>query len=450
MSRYILPSSDSQRCLDRFSLLDEADEDADGLCSLWRLIENVLDQPVHSSSDLSDLLSTISHVVRGSDGPAGDYGTLKSVVESIGNNFYTQIWPQIRRFALDMPELFENNSLHILEPGKRLRLSREQAASLVAHQFLCTLAAPSWRAEYYDFSIWYDSKQRHPVAAEMYINAVLTYFRDMSLVDDAVQLEYSLHALPVDFSSKQFQDAPLSPLIMTSITQFTTELEELRFQQPSGAVVVSANKDIGFGQSATQEELFVGNCPEACPAVLVTPTLKPDQVLVVEGAAPMLRITGQRRDISWAPLSQEDRRGGRLLFMDALEIDELDADDGLLVDLKPLSVERELQKAYTAFSSWPPHSGSTVWTGLWGCGAFNGDPTVKMMILWMAASMAGRDLCIVCDASQEALAQRFGGFAKGTKTGTVSDLQHILSSIPKTAARLHTQEYLPHSQQASV
>ncbi|CEJ93467.1 hypothetical protein VHEMI09053 [[Torrubiella] hemipterigena] len=449
MSRYILPSSESQRCLDRFSLLDEAEEDADGLCSLWRLIENVLDQPVHSSSDLSDVLSTISHLVRGSDGAAGDYGTLKGVVESIGESFYTQTWPQIRRCALDMPKVFANSSLDILEPGKRLRLSREQAASLVAHQFLCTLAAPSWRAEYYDFSIWYDSNQRHPVAAEIYITTVLTYFRDMSQLDGAVVLEYSLHALPVDFSSEQFLDAPLSPLTVTSVPQFTTELEELAFQQSSGAVVVSANKDIGFGQSATQEELFVGNCPEACPAVLVTPTLKPDQVLVVEGAAPMLRITGQRRDISWTPLPPEDRRGGRLLFMDALEIDELDADDGILVDLKPFSVDRELQKAYTAFSSWLQQSNSTVWTGLWGCGAFNGDPTVKMIILWMAASMAGRNLCIVCDASQEDFAQQFDEFAKSTKGGTVSDLQSILNSIPKTTERLHTLEHILSSQQAS-
>lgn len=442
MSRYILPSSESQRCLDRFSLLDDSFEDADGLCSLWKLIEEVLEQPVNLASDLIDVLSTISNLVRGSNGAAGDYGTLRSVVDGIGDDFITKIWPRIKRRALDMPGLFVDGFLEIFQPGQTLRFSPAQAASLVAHQFLCTLAAPPLRADYFDFSIWYDSNQRHPVAAEMYITAVLTYFRDLDELKTERTIQYSLHATPTGFSATEFHDTLLSSVSVTTIAQFSTELEELKFQQLDGAVVVSANKDIGFGQSATQEEIFVGNCPEACPAVLVTPTLKDDEALVVEGAAPMLRITGQRRDISWSPLPLGDRRGGRLLFMDALEIDEINEDDGTLVDLIPSSIDRELRKAYTAFSSWQCQPGSKVWTGLWGCGAFNGDPAVKMLILWMAASMAGRELCMIFDASQTPLSEQFGEFAKQMKGKTVHDLEVILDGIPKTATRLETMKYL--------
>lgn len=76
------------------------------------------------------------------------------------------------------------------------------------------------------------------------------------------------------------------------VSQFSTDLQTIHGQGANAGVVVSANKEIGFGQSVTQEEIYVGNCPEACPAVLFTPTLGDDHVLVVEGARPMLEITG--------------------------------------------------------------------------------------------------------------------------------------------------------------
>lgn len=31
-------------------------------------------------------------------------------------------------------------------------------------------------------------------------------------------------------------------------------------------------------------------------------------------------------------------------------------------------------------------------SGNWGCGAFNGDPKLKLLIQWIAASMAEKDL----------------------------------------------------------
>lgn len=79
------------------------------------------------------------------------------------------------------------------------------------------------------------------------------------------------------------------------------------------------------------------------------PTRGPDQVLVITSARPIFCIAGQRRAISWSIL-EPPPKGGRMLFMDALEMDEIDENDGLLLDLKPKSLKREILKAYTAFS----------------------------------------------------------------------------------------------------
>merc|ERR1711971_373867 len=57
-------------------------------------------------------------------------------------------------------------------------------------------------------------------------------------------------------------------------------------------------------------------------------------------------------------------------------------------------VERELNKAFVAFGGWNRGEVTlpAVATGNWGCGAFGGDPRLKLLIQLMAASEAGRDL----------------------------------------------------------
>ena len=52
-------------------------------------------------------------------------------------------------------------------------------------------------------------------------------------------------------------------------------------------------------------------------------------------------------------------------------------------------INREILKAYAGFSSMPQEA--RVVTGGWGCGVFNGDLRTKLLIQWIAASLAGRE-----------------------------------------------------------
>jgi poly(ADP-ribose) glycohydrolase len=465
---YILPSSPSYRCLDRFSLLpdDHNLEDQDGLVPFWPVLEAIVAEPAPAVAKVAEHLDTIATILRGSSGPGGDYGQLKDFFStSAGPNFGDALWPKIVQLALQLPAYFPEGYLHVLRPGLQLRLSRGQAACLVAHQFLCTLRAPSSREDFQDFSIWYSSKQRHPLAVSMYLSSIVTYFDRLpdletlaeysarELAIDNAGIIYSLHESRPSSSIDDWANIPLTPIEVLHVTEYDTKPQEWEVSRTAQSVVISANKVIGFGESATQEEIFVGNAPEACPAVLVTPTLKDDQVLVVSGAKPMLSIRGERRDISWeverAPDVNHDFdawlmywRGGTMLFMDALELDLADDGDGL-PDMRLDHIGREFRKAVTAFSS---GKYNTIWTGLWGCGAFGGDPAVKMTILWIAASVTGCKLKIRCEVRRHDFSRMFEAFARqvvsSDRNFRTRDLYNLLVSTPTKLRQLEILEWI--------
>lgn len=443
----LLPCSPSRRCLDRFSLLDEEGED--GLVAFWPLLQQILGQPVETPAQLIDVLDTIANTSWGSSGAAGDFGMLRDVVEQHNDTFFSRLWPTIVRLSLMLPDLFPGGNVPVLRPGEKLRLTRDEVACLVAHQFLCTLDSPPWRQGYHDFSIWYGSEQRHPQAVQMYLTALLSYFEELSAESRAHDsgssvensVEFSLHVADTNLT-EEWEQIRLKRLEVVHVGKFSTKPQELAYQGHDGAVVVSANKDIGFGQSATQEELYMGNCPEACPAVLFTPTLQDEQVLAIHGARPILRILGQRRDLAWEQLVPGARQGGRMLFMDALELDEAE-ESAMLPDLKQENIVREIRKAYTAFSSWTGSEHSTVWTGLWGCGAYNGDPATKVILMWIAASLAGKELRVLCDSSQGDFGAKFRRFAERVcATWTLKDLESCLRAIPEGIGRWETLDWL--------
>src|SRR5262249_40731619 len=121
-------------------------------------------------------------------------------------------------------------------------------------------------------------------------------------------------------------------------------------------------------------------------------------------------------------------------LMDALELDEVSSDTDT-PDLLPPNISREFRKAVVAFSS---ADCSTVYTPLWGCGAFCGDPAVKMTIIWMAASVAGVGLKILCEARQRNFGLAFEAFAREavSRDVTALALRQLLGRVPRQLQRV--------------
>ena len=305
-----------------------------------------------------------------------------------------------------------------------------------------------------DFRIWYSSQTPHPKAVEAYLFALFRYFELLVSVNGPMfrpsaldwPIFFTLRRVDADFLTNEMCSRRLIDFkVVFKADHAPVEDEDSLLGLPHGAAVISANKDVGFGRTASQEEMVVGASPELCVAVLITPTLQDDEVLVVQGAQEMIRITGYGRDAHLSKMAELDRPEivipcsskwikRTVLFMDALELDFYDTSE-LTPDLLPGNIDRELRKAYTAFSSSQADGGEAfevVVTGLWGCGSFGGNRQIKTIVQWLAASLAGTKLCFVCAGKdQEDFAAELAGFVgECWRHGwTVGDLLDGLRSL---------------------
>ncbi|KAM0562856.1 hypothetical protein ACHAPJ_001696 [Fusarium lateritium] len=448
-SAFLLPNSTACRIIDRFSDLPDdvqVEEDENGKIPFWPLLQHLLRAPVSDTRQLIDRLQTID--ANAETCQNSDYRFLRKFFEEQEEaKLFSIIWPKIRDIALDLPAYFPSGQLELLQPEYPLRLSRGQIACLVVHQFLCSLIPQRNDGGYQDLSIWYSSEQRHPTAVHMYLEVLFTYFEGLPeahvLLQDhqntlnGVQnfITYELH----EGKQVSFADAKLVPVHVSYLDAHTTNTHNPDVQGNGGAAVVSANKVIGFGQSATQEELFVGVAPEAYPVVLVAPHLTDNTVITVSGTRAMVDVKGQRREIEWKvrPLPSLDEgiepwmaswQGGRLVFMDALEMDMFEcSSNNDLPDLHPENIDREIRKATIGLAS---YKGDRIFTGLWGCGAFGGDPGVKLILLWLAAAAAKVELHVMLGPGEHELGRELEGVVRACKGLSAEAVRGLLSNTP--------------------
>ena len=360
---HLLPCHASCLVEDRFSVCDEYIDQVE--VPQWALINTLLQRPVESISSLEDLLSYIQYDLQ--------FTTLRSTLQSIcgkNPNFFACVWPNMVAAALSLPRLFPDGRLQALQQridsSICISLSREQIASLLVHMFLCSIRPPKWSKFWANFGIWYNSGSP-PTRA--YLLCLFDYFLQL---DQSGKPPHPLET--VEFHRRVLQQPPnwstsaakfYNDILITSVN-----LEP----EPGCCIEVSfANKDVGFGVSGTQEEVKMAMSPEACVAMLITPTLLENETLLIRGARQVGSCQGIGRNVSYRGPLEPDRYqdGSRdwkerwIIAMDAMELDAVEEDSGnqpgtacahtMIHELKRSVLERELNKAFCGFSGIEPH-----------------------------------------------------------------------------------------------
>ena len=311
--------------------------------------------------------------------------------------------PQIISFiaesALRLPELFPDGSLPGLVRGTAslVELTRAEVCCLLAHMVLCTvLVQEELRGEYcghftgaraptgpLTFCYWLCYKDN---STNIYLQTLLTYFTHLqTLSQDQLQEKVTFQRFVCGENEKSW-DPTTETAGCKKIAEVSVHLDG-RIGDLEQVEVDFANKHVGFGTTATQEELLLGTSPESCVIVLFNEVLEAGESLLITGARRYGDYTGYGRAARYTGQFSPswDWSERKILAIDAISRPQDQLGD--------LTMRRELRKAWQGFSS---VRGSRVSTGHWGCGAFGGDQNIKCLVQVIAASLAGVKLDFYC------------------------------------------------------
>jgi len=183
--------------------------------------------------------------------------------------------------------------------------------------------------------------------------------------------------------------APLTPLSVSE----TLAIEDAADHRQ----VDFANAYLGGGVlsgGCVQEEIRFAVAPELLVGMILSPRMGPDEAIVLRGAERFTLTRGYAASLAYdghfedpASRAADGTPDIELVAIDALDYRRQNA----AAQFTEEAMLRELSKARCGFLR--DARALPVATGNWGCGAFRGDPALKAVLQWLAASSEGRGVC---------------------------------------------------------
>ena len=401
----------------------------------WQLVTSALSRPLATVQDLQT--AVLSYNSRYSGKQEWSFGGLERLVSDQLSEEEREEWwgvtlPGMVELLLQSPALLTCPlPLLAINTQHSLTLSQLQVAVILVNAFFCTFPRRNARGSGSEFAsypainfntLYGECGGRRQEAQAEKLKCLLSYFsRVVGGKCPAGLISFSRQCGPVPPAWSKCP-AQLAPLHLSARGNIESE--------GAGMLQVDfANRTVGGGVLRTglvQEEIRFTTWPELLASLLFTETLGEDEVLVVVGAEQFTSHTGYSDTFRFAgrhwDTTMRDSSGRRqtsLVAMDALRY--RDPGD----QWRPANIRRELGKALAGFSNPYTASLAAVATGNWGCGAFGGCPRLKLLLQWLAASVAGRPVCYLT----------WGDTALVREAGR---LAAALTSAETSVGRLHT------------
>ena len=199
----------------------------------------------------------------------------------------------ILKWSLQLESKFPTGELPVFESGQtgEIELSRGEVLCLLSHMVLATLPSTEVRETYCWSSLqpWLTRDKGPPKA---YLSCLASLFAQHEAGDTALDCEKIRFRRLVS----QESDLPDWSHSQTPLTALETSCpSSIGRQEPDQVEMDFANRDLGFGPGGSQEEILFGMTPEACPAVLLSPSLQAREGLLISG----VRRTGDWTGYGW-------------------------------------------------------------------------------------------------------------------------------------------------------
>ncbi|XP_057337109.1 poly(ADP-ribose) glycohydrolase-like [Microplitis mediator] len=383
-------------------------EKGDNKCDFrvrWEVIQEALLQRLVSSLQLeAAILSYKSKYI-----PKWNFNALHYFFENLMDKestemFFDKLFPKMVQLALQLPTLIIG-PIPLLKQhsNNSISLSQLQVASLLANAFFCTFPCRNSvesNTEYATFPFInfnglfsaYPGEKLSTVTEKL--KCLFHYFQRVTTSAPEGTITIRRRFISKDNCPKWDKaNCPLPSLHITS--KGTIETDGIGLLQ-----VDFANKYVGGGvlnRGCVQEEIRFVICPELLVTMLVTEELDDTEALIITGVERYSNYVGYSYSFKWdgnfvdeTPRDSSGRRQTTVVAIDALYFTQAEK------QFYGRNIIRELNKAYVGFSSVeiPERNLSAIATGKWGCGAFRGNPQLKVLIQLMAAAVSQRP--VVC------------------------------------------------------
>jgi poly(ADP-ribose) glycohydrolase len=353
------------------------------------------------------------------------------------DGFFKKLLPFIISIALELPK-FIPSPIPMLKKGesKSITMSQQQACCLLANAFLCTFPRrntdrrDSEYGSYPSINFFKLFGSTEPFAIEK-LKCIINYF---------IRCQKNMPNGVITFERKQV-DPPFSwqnSRNLLSAIKFHVTAEGKIEEAAEMSQVDFANKKVGggvLGRGCVQEEIRFVTCPEMIVARLFTQELDDNEALIMIGCERFSLYRGYASSFEFYGEYQDDTPSDRSTrkLSTVIAIDASKYDSNFLQQFQERSFKRDLSKAYAGFFMGQQQK-SAIATGLWGCGAFNGNAIRSAIIQFMACAEAHRDLVFFTNGDErirDEIGQMFDKMSK--ENMTVGDAYRMLQVNSNTA-----------------
>ncbi|XP_015115738.1 poly(ADP-ribose) glycohydrolase [Diachasma alloeum] len=372
----------------------------------WEIIQESLLQSFMSSTQLeAAILSYNNNYADRWDFCALHYFFSDVIDEEETEIFFKTLLPKMIQLALQLPTIV-TGPIPLLKKHTNysISMSQLQVASLLANAFFCTFPrrnSNNPQSEYalYPhinlnnlFACYNEARPNRSAAVAEKLKCLFHYFRRVTTTAPEGTITIQRHYIPKKDCPRWDKLHNLLPALHIT-SKGTIETEGAGLLQ-----VDFANRYVGGGVlnwGCVQEEIRFVICPELIVTMLITEALDDTEALIVTGIERYSRYEGYSSSFKWAgnfvdetPRDTSGRRRTSIVAIDALYFTQADSQFNMK------NIIRELNKAYVGFSTSEMDKNHlpAIATGNWGCGAFRGNPKLKVVIQLMAAAAAGRSM----------------------------------------------------------
>ena len=309
-------------------------------------------------------------------------------------------------------------------PGT-VSLTRDAATALLATAFLCL--TPAQLNEFPTFcfrELWIKAELPSHAAK---LDCHLHYFRLRATAPPppgVLRFERRVLDAAAAAAEANAVAAPLCHLLVLPRASICASNAPLR--------VDFANMHLGGGTlrgGCVQEEILFSQRPELCVGCLLCEKMGDTEAIIMRGAACYSATAGYEDNFRWVgDAAAADAAPHDYVAFDAIKFFKPSSSPPrkgtVHLQWREDNLRRELRKALVAFAAPGGGRAPAVATGNWGCGAFNGNPHLKALLQWAAASIAQ------CDAMHYHV---FGAEQGQLAPALEAAVQHVTSAWPANA-----------------